>query len=279
VFTIGDFSRITGLTVKTLRFYHEKGLLTPTCIDEQTGYRYYDRSKIETARVITHLRSLDLSLEEIGEILRSAGDDSDLREILERQKSALEAKIRRYRDVLHVLQQFLNHEAEARRIMAQSSFQIEEKTTGAVLVAGIRMKGRYSDCGAAFARIARRFGRQICGKPMLLHYDGEFRETDADFEVCLPVRDGKSVEGISVRDLPECPCVALLHQGPYDQLGRSYTRILEYVRAKGYEVVLPSREVYHKGPGMIFRGNPKNYLTEIQMPIASDSDRCKTLSA
>ena len=267
MFTIGDFSKITGLTVKTLRFYHEKGLLIPSCVDEQTGYRYYDRSKIETARVITHLRSLDLSLEEIGAILRTAGDDADLREVMERQKATLEAKIWRYREVVSLLDQFLNQEEHARRIMAESSFQIEEKTLDPVLVAGIRMKGRYADCGAAFGRIGKRFGRYIRGKPFLLHYDGEFREDDADFEACMPIRAGKSLDGVAVRELPGGRCVSLLHKGPYDQLGRSYARILEYVRGKGYEVALPTREVYHKGPGMIFRGNPKNYLTEIQIPI------------
>jgi DNA-binding transcriptional MerR regulator len=247
VFSIGDFSKITGLTVKTLRFYHEKGLLTPTSVDDQTGYRYYDRSKIETARVITHLRGLDLSLEEIAEIVHTAGDDADLCDVMERQKAALRAKIRRFREVVDSLEQFLNHEEQARRIMAHSSFQIEEKTTGPVRVAGIRLKGRYADCGAAFARIARRFGRHICGKPLLLHYDTEFREDDADFEACMPIRNGQPVEGISVRDLPDGRCVALLHQGPYDQLGRSYTQILDYIRQKRYGVVLPTRESTTKG--------------------------------
>ena len=267
MYTIGDFSKITGLTVKTLRFYHETGLLTPSHVDEQTGYRYYDRSKIETARVITHLRSLDLSLEEIGEILRTAGDDADLREVMQRQKATLEAKVRRYREIVLLLDQFLNQEEHARRIMAESSFQIEEKTTGPVLVAGIRMKGRYSNCGSAFSRIGKRFGRHIRGKPLLLHHDAEFREDDADFEACLPIQRGQSVDGITVRELPGARCVSLLHKGPYDQLGRSYAQILEYVRGRDYQVVLPTREVYHKGPGMIFRGNPKNYLTEIQIPI------------
>jgi effector-binding domain-containing protein len=103
----------------------------------------------------------------------------------------------------------------------------------------------------------------------------EFREDDADFEACLPIRAGQSTQEISVRELPGGPCVALLHKGPYDQLGRSYTRIFEYIRNKGYEVLRPTREVYHKGPGMIFRGNPKNYLTEIQIPIQQE----KSLSA
>jgi DNA-binding transcriptional MerR regulator/effector-binding domain-containing protein len=269
MFTIGDFSKITGLTVKTLRFYHEKGLLLPSSVDEQTGYRYYDRSKVERARTITHLRSLDLSLEEIGEILQNTQDDADLREVMSRQKAVLEGKIEHYREVVRSLDAFLDNEAEARRIMAQSSFQIEEKAVPSFMVAAVRRKGRYSECGAAFGQIGRRFGRFICGKPFLLHYDPEYHENDADYEACMPVRGGQPTDGIAVRELPAARCVTLLHKGPYEDLGRSYSKVFEYVRANGYDVVLPTREVYHKGPGMIFRGNPRNYLTEIQIPIAS----------
>jgi DNA-binding transcriptional MerR regulator/predicted transcriptional regulator YdeE len=267
VFTIGEFSKITGLTVKTIRFYHEQDLLTPSCVDEATGYRYYDRSKIEMARIITQLRALDLSLEEIGEILRAAGDDADLRDVMIRQKTLIEAKIRRYREIVSSLEQFLNHEEETRRIMAHATFQIEEKIAPTIRVAGIRRKGRYADCGPSFAKIGKRFGRHIRGKPLLLLYDTEFKEDDADYETCMPVSRGEPVDGISVRELPGGRYVSLLHQGPYDQLGRSYAKILEFVREKDYEITSPTREIYHKGPGMIFRGNPKNYLTEIQMFI------------
>jgi len=45
MFSIGEFSKITGWTVKTLRFYHEQGVLAPSYIDEETGYRYYDETR------------------------------------------------------------------------------------------------------------------------------------------------------------------------------------------------------------------------------------------
>jgi len=100
-----------------------------------------------------------------------------------------------------------------------------------------------------------------------LYYDGEYREDDADLEACIPVRKAVNAEGISVRELPGGRCVSLLHEGPYEELGRSYAKILEYVRKKGYKTVLPTREVYLKGPGMFLRGNPQKYLTEIQILI------------
>jgi DNA-binding transcriptional MerR regulator/effector-binding domain-containing protein len=267
MYTIGDFSKITGLTVKTLRFYHEQGLLIPSAIDDKTSYRYYDRSKIETASVITHLKTLDLTVDEIGAILRDAKDDADLRDVMERQKALLESKIKRYRTIIHSVNQFLATEEETRKLMTQSTFHVEEKTALPMLIAGVRIKGRYADSGTGFSRIGKSLGRYICGKPMLLHYDAEFRQDDADFEACMPVRIDKQVDGIRVRRIAGGRCVSCLHKGPYDQMGRSYAKIFDYIRGKGYEVQMPTREIYLKGPGMIFAGNPRNYLTEIQIMI------------
>ena len=67
-----------------------------------------------------------------------------------------------------------------------------------------------------------------------------------------------------MRELPGGTCVSLMHLGPYSRLRTSYARILKYIADKGYGTIIPSREVYHKGPGMIFKGNPEKYLTEIQ---------------
>ena len=102
---------------------------------------------------------------------------------------------------------------------------------------------------------------------MLLHFDEGYRENDANFEACVPIRQAKEVEGISVRELPGGRAVTLMHKGPYDELGRSYEKIITYIKEHEYEIVMPTREVYIKGPGMIFKGKPKNYLTEIQMLI------------
>jgi DNA-binding transcriptional MerR regulator/effector-binding domain-containing protein len=268
VFSIGEFSRITGLTVKALRFYHEKGVLTPACVDGQTGYRYYGERQVEKARIIAQLRSLEFSLEHIGDMLASADDEGDLLDHLERQKAVIEEKVRQYRRIGSSLDHIIRREREARMVTQNAPFDVEEKTLDTLLIAGVRLKGRYGECGKGFAKIGWALGRYVSGKCFLLHYDTEYREEDADFEACMPVRKGKPVEGISVRELPGGRCVALIHRGPYEDLGRSYAKILAYLKEKGYQTLSPTREVYLKGPGMIFRGNPKNYLTEIQMLIA-----------
>jgi DNA-binding transcriptional MerR regulator/effector-binding domain-containing protein len=267
VLSIGEFSKITGLTVKTLRFYHEKEILVPAWIDEQTGYRYYGQQQIDKGRIITQLRGLDFSLEQIGVMLADCNDDARILDFLQQHQTQIEEKVRQYRKIASSLEEIIHQEREGQLAMQHSNFEVEEKDLAAQLVAGIRMKGRYSDCGKGFARLGRTFGRTIAGKPFLLHYDSEYKEEDADFEACMPVGKAKETPGISVRELPGGRCVSLLCKGPYEQLGRSYAKILGYIKDKGYQVVMPTREIYLKGPGMIFKGNPKNYLTEIQMLV------------
>ncbi len=59
----------------------------------------------------------------------------------------------------------------------------------------------------------------------------------------------------------------MLHRGPYDGIGRSYEKIFAHINENGQKALVPSREIYLKGPGMIFKGNPKRYLTEIQVML------------
>ena len=270
MFSIGEFSKITGLTVKTLRFYHEQSLLAPAQIDDQTGYRYYDDRQIETARVITQLRELEFSIAEIAELLANYHDDADVLAYLERQRQTLAGKAEHYRQIESRLNQIIQLQREAKIAMKTESFEVEEKEIAPMKIAGVRMKGKYSDCGRGFSTIGRRLGRYLAGPCFLLHYDNEYKEDDADFEACFPLRSGaaaKNTEGIAIRDLPGGKCVSLLHRGPYDQLGRSYEKIMKYIKSKQYQIDMPTREVYLKGPGMIFKGNPKKYLTEIQILI------------
>ncbi len=267
VYSIGEFSKVTGLTVKTLRFYHEQGVLKPSHVDPQSGYRYYAASKIETARIIAELRRLDFTLADIADILSSYDDEADILDYLARHRLILKEKLLTYQKIGASLDQIITKEMEAREVMQNASFQVEEKVVAPLLIAGVRMKGRYSDCGKGFAQIGRRFGRHICGKPFLLHYDAEYKEDDADFEVCMPVLKGTSKDDISVRELAGGRCVTLLHKGPYDELGRSYAKILDEIKQKRYDIEMPTREIYIKGPGMIFKGNPKKYLTEIQILV------------
>lgn len=265
---IGQFSRITGLTVKTIRLYHEKGLLVPKWVDEASGYRYFDDHNIEQARAIAYLRELMFPLHEIKEILDRFSEDSDIVEFLERHRMEIRLKMEQLSKAALSLEQIIQKEKEAAKMLKESAFSVGEKNLDDLLVAGVRWKGRYSDCGKAMAKVARLAGRRIRGKAMSLYYDAEYKEDDADIETCFPVKGMQSNGEVKVHTLRGGRCVFLIHKGPYENLSRSYAEIMKYAQEKRYQTKAPIREIYLKGPGMIFRGNPKNYLTEIQMMIS-----------
>ena len=255
-----------ALSIKTLRFYHEKGLLIPARVERETGYRYYDERNLDVARVIASLRALEFSLDEIAAMLEAHDEERDVLVFLEKQRAKIAAEIRRRRDVVQLLEGIIADERNARRVMNEVNYEIQEKTVDPLLIGGLRMKGRYSDCSKGFSKLGRALGRHIAGKAMMICYDREYREEDAEFEVCMPVK--RVVEGTAaVRELPGGRFLTLVHSGPYEELSRSYSRLFKHASAEGLELGAPSREVYLKGPGMIFKGNPKKYLTEIQFPL------------
>ncbi|RIK79234.1 MAG: MerR family transcriptional regulator [Planctomycetota bacterium] len=269
MFTIGEFSRITGLTVKALRFYHDEGLLLPTCVDEQTGYRYYAESKVELALAIVELRRLEFSVQQIADLLARIDDDADLLDELERHKQTIDAEARRFRRIGRDLDRFISHQREVRTAMQTATLEFADKSLPPLLVAGIRTRGRYRDCGPLFGQLCRKVGRHAAGPPMMLCYDTEFREDDADFEVAVPIRKPLVLDGAAVHELPAATCLTLVHRGPYEDLGNSYAKALAEVHRRGVEIDRPTREIYLKGPGIFFRGNPKKYLTELQFPLKS----------
>lgn len=264
--SIGEFSAVTSLTIKSLRLYHEKGILIPAQIDEFTQYRYYDSANYETALSIKILREHEFSLSEIKEILDEIGDEQNLLERLQRKVEEIQNKIKRYEVISNSLSNTIKIEKE-NNMSTEQGFEIEEKEVETILIAGYRMQGQYQEIGKGFKIVGKKFGRHINGKSLGLYYDGEYKENDADFEACFPVRKGVSEEGISVRELKGGRCMSLIHKGPYDTLHESYKKIFTAFNEKGYEKLLPTREIYLKAPGMIFKGNPNNYLTEIQLFI------------
>ena len=265
-FSIGEFSRITGLSIKSLRLYHDKGILIPSEVDEFTGYRYYDDTNYEYARSIKIMRNFDFSLAEIKAILNECEDETDMLGHLQRKTGEIREKIDQYTTISRSIELIIQKERES-AMDTKVAFEVEEKEIETMLIAGHRMKGKYSDVGKGFGLLGKKLGRHINGKAMALYYDCEYKDDDADFEACFPVRKGKDAEGISVRELKGGKTVTLIHKGPYETLSDSYKKILAYIKEKEYKYTLPTREVYIKGPGLILKGNPKNYLTEIQMML------------
>ncbi len=270
MFTIGEFSIITRLPVKTLRYYHDEGILMPDYIDEDSGYRYYRESSARRAAVIALLRGMNFPIAEIRVILSEFTEDAQMVDILLSQREKIESAIGRFKTINASIDAIVREIRSNEMNAEKYSYNIEEKILEDMIFAGKRFKGKYSDVGGVFGTAARSIGKWIAGKPMSLYHDGEYREGDADIEAGFPVSKTVRTPDLECRILPGGRAVTLMHRGPYEKLGPGYTKILAHLETKGLSMDLPTREVYHKGPGVFFRGNPNNYLTEIQIPVKQD---------
>jgi DNA-binding transcriptional MerR regulator len=91
--SIGDFSRMTHLSIKALRHYHDVGLLPPAEIDSQSGYRYYEPDQVAKAQVIRRFRDLDMPVDEIKAVL-TAPDPSSRNELIMTHLERMQAQLK-----------------------------------------------------------------------------------------------------------------------------------------------------------------------------------------
>jgi DNA-binding transcriptional MerR regulator len=275
-YLIGEFSLVARLSVKTLRFYHEEGLLLPSRIDAVTGYRYYDEAAAGRAAAIRELRALGFSLDAIKEILSRCEDDEDIVPYLERRGEEIASEIEDSRATQRMIQEFLERQKEIQGMNVDRNIVIKELPE--LTVAGIRFKGKYDQVGKYFGPLMKRAGKYALSGPMTIYHDREYRDEDADIEVCVPVRKALNEGELASHPLAGGRAVTLIHQGPYDTISDSYRKIGAYIKDCGLRASVPSREIYIKGPGLIFMGNPKKYLTEIQVIAVHVDDEASRAS-
>jgi DNA-binding transcriptional MerR regulator len=265
MFSIGEFSMITRFTVKTLRYYHDEGLLEPDYVDVESGYRYYRESSVDKAKVIGLLRSLEFSINDIREIIVNYSEDHEVIDFLESQQDKIKSKIRKYKEIDSSIDEMINT-IRFNNMKINEKYNVEEKILDDIIFAGHRFKGRYNEVSKAFKLISRAGARYITGKPMSMYYDHGYMENGADIEAGYPVSKTIKGEGIDCRIMKGGKAVTLVHRGSYDDLGNSYEKIFRHINEHKLNVI-SVREVYLKGPGVIFRGNPEKYLTDIQVLI------------
>src|ERR1700746_1087042 len=108
--TIGDFSRATHLSVKMLRHYHEVGLLEPSEVDPDNGYRYYSEDQIPLAQVIRRLRGLQMPLADVKSVVGAPDFDARNRLIVE-HLDRLELELAHTREAVGQLRDLLQPQA------------------------------------------------------------------------------------------------------------------------------------------------------------------------
>ncbi len=265
MYKIGEFSKIVMLSVKTLRYYHDIDLLVPCTIDEDSGYRFYDNEEYEKALVIKQLKELQFTLSEIKEILDTIDSYDELSYYFVEKAQALELQIREVKKIQKKLGKLAEQKEEARM---SNTYDMVTKTTESLLVASIRYTGRYDEMGTYFEQIYKVVGRHGTGQPaIVLFHDEEYMEENAQIEICVPIKNAVTGRNVDTKTLEPVKVLSVTYQGPYETISDGYKALVDYASENAYELSSPSRNIYHKGPGMLMKGNPNKYITEIQFPI------------
>jgi len=264
---IGDFSRLSRVSVKALRYYDEIGLLKPVHVDRFTGYRYYSADQLPRLNRIVTLKDLGLSLEEVSQLLDESLTADRMAAILRAKQAEIEQRLLEGQGQLAKLGEWLKR---VEKEVKMPAYEVVIKKVDRQTVASVRdVIPTYGDVGRLFGEVfgyLGSHGANPIGPPLAIYHDGEYREQDVDVEVAVPVA-GK-VPGNSKVKLQELPAVTqmacVIHKGDYGGIGQAYNAVMAWVDKNGYRITDCNREVYLQGPG---QGDPASYVTEIQFPV------------
>jgi DNA-binding transcriptional MerR regulator len=243
---IGPFTRASFLSVKTLRAYHEAGLLVPAVVDPHTGYRSYSIAQLTDAAVIRRLRALDVPLDTIGKILE-ARDPETTRKVLRVHGAVLEGRLaatqRAVDDLYAALDVPESHTpVHVRHEPARSTLTLSEtvgdaeeflRRAAAALDEAVRVSGAVASGG---------FGAL---------FPAEIEEEGAEDVVAfVPVHTAPRLDeaslaaGVRVGELPATDVAVVVHHGSFESMIDTYRNLGAWVATNAAPAHLPVREYY-----------------------------------
>ncbi len=265
---IGDFSRLSQVSIQTLRHYDDLGLLKPAEVDRFTGYRYYSASQLPRLNRILALKDLGFSLDQVARLLDEGVSPEQLRGMLRLRQAEQQARVEEERARLARVEARLN-QIEQEGHMPHSDIVI--KTVAPLRVAAVRgVIPTYSQQGGLWNELYAYLSRQraqFAGSCLTLYHDEGHQDRDIDTEVCQPVNGPVPAgEHVRVYDLPAATVASVVHHGPYTALSQVYDALFPWIEANGYRSTGAPREIYlqTKGDG---NQNDPDCVTEVQVPV------------
>jgi DNA-binding transcriptional MerR regulator len=261
---IGDFSRATHLTVKTLRHYHETGLLEPAQIDPQTGYRRYTTEQISVAQIIKRFRDLEMPLSEIREVL-SAHDIQARNDLIASHLKRLENDLARTQTAVASLRNLLEQPAPA----VQIGRRRVEQVTAAAISEVVQVKdalswylGALGELHAALS--AQRVSATDCAGGIFSN--AIFSHARGEATVFIPCSvQVRAIGRVSHRIVPAVELATLVHTGSHANIDIAYGSLATYVTQHALAIDGPLREYYLVGPQDT--SDASAWRTEIGWPI------------
>ncbi|WP_119067422.1 MerR family transcriptional regulator [Aggregatilinea lenta] len=265
---IGDFSKLSRVSIKTLRYYDDMGLLKPSEVDRFTGYRYYGLDLLPRLNRILALKDLGLSLEQIASLLDEDLPADQLRGMLRLKRAELKQRVEEEQARLTRV------EARLRQIEHEGKmpdYDVIVKRVDPVRVAAIRDEGNAETISAIAGRLfgevaafVERTNAGFGGPPMILYgYADECSEWQ--LEVAMPI--SRAVPGAGRVEVHELPAVEMMactvHRGTFDTLPEAYRAMMGWIEANDTHICAESREVYLN----FDMDDPARNVTELQFPI------------
>jgi DNA-binding transcriptional MerR regulator len=244
--TIGEFATVTHLSVKTLRHYHETGLLEPDQVDPHSAYRYYSTRQVATAQIIRRFRDLDMPVRDIARLL-ATGDVEERSVLITEHLQRLEQRLSATADAVGALQRLLApdpprlevvHRREpARRVTAIGSDVTLEDVVG-----------WYDAAMAEIDHAVDATGALRTGSPGGLYDNALFTDGAGHATVFVPTdRDVRGGRVHSV-DLPARELALTVHRGPHDDIDLTYGALGAHLADHALVVDGPVHETYLVGP-------------------------------
>jgi predicted transcriptional regulator YdeE/DNA-binding transcriptional MerR regulator len=268
---IGEFSKLARVSVKTLRYYADLGLLKPAYVDRYSGYRYYALEQLPRLNRILALKELGFSLIQIEQMVREDMGAGELQRLMRLKHAELAEQVQAEQARLERVAVRLRQIEQEGRL---PRFEVLVKPVEAQPVISIRDTiGGYADLAELFrelvSHVASRSipaGRQPA---LALYYDAEYRDQGVDVEAAIPVdrdvlRHFKDAARVTARTLPRIEAATVVYAGPYEAIGSAYGALMSWTQSHGYRATGPNRELYLQGPGQAI--DPSRLVTEVQLP-------------
>lgn len=262
MYKIGEFSALSKTTIKTLRYYEKEGLLTPSFIDLDNNYRYYDTCKLKDISRIISLKQIGLSIKDIKYII----DGGDLKSVLEKRRQEIENNCELCNIQLSKINYLLEEKNMKNEIFLKELPRCIVYYKEGVIDKYSDMSKFILDSGQECLKINPNIK---CVSPdycFIEYLDGEYKEENIKIRYSQAVEEkGIESDSIKFKELESVNAVCIYHKGSYEELGKSYSIIMEYISKNNYEIIDYFRECYIDG--IWNKENVDDWLTEIQVPI------------
>lgn len=261
---IGEFARLTHLSVKALRHYDEVGLLRPADVDAVTGYRQYATAQVPLAHVIRRFRDLQMPLEDIRTVLEApdvATRDRAIVSHLQRMEETLEQTQMTVASLRALL--------EGRAPILPVEFRSVSATSAAAIRDDVRWVETERWLSSALARLEQVLARSPGARigPGAALYSSEFFEAHRGEVVAfVPVMGDVDVgDRVELIDIPAADLAVTVHKGPFRDLDRAYGALGTFVAERVLAADGPIREYYLETVGRA--DDPAGLRTEVCWPI------------